>query len=205
VDVAGECDGLSSLSSLRKGVKGTSAPNERKLGIEFSSTWKASLDTLEWTSGDENLACNDALLERLQGARQVISSSTELTSSWIVKLLSSSSRLEEVHLRMAESSQVDNIPPMNLPNLSYLFLNPPPKTTQIGDSSLFFKNLNSPRLKMQLIDRINPQDLSFLSTTSSPEELILYDLPITDSASAKAAASALVESIKDWSKFWALR
>ena len=150
------------------------------------------------------MACNDALLERLQGARKVIISSTELTSAWIVKLLPSSSRLEEVRLRMGESSQVDNIPPMNLPNLTYLYLDPPPKSTQTSDSSLFFNSLNAPRLRSLELDHPKLQDLSFLSTTSSLEQLLLCDLHIPERVSAKAAASALVESIKDWSTLWAL-
>ena len=118
----------------------------------------------------------------------------------MVKLFSSNSVLEEVPLPSSERIQVDRIQPMDLPNLSYLFLDPPPKSTQVGDSSLFFKNLNAPRLEILHVDSLKPQDLAFLSTTSSLEELYLYDLQIKDSASAKAAASALIDSTKDWSK-----
>lgn len=93
---------------------------------------------------------------------------------------------------------------MNLPTLNNLSLDPPSSSTQTGDSSLFFKNFKAPKLRNLEVVCLKPQDLTFLCTTSSLEELLLYDLQITDSAPDKAAASALIESIKDWSKLWTL-
>lgn len=201
VDVGGQCNNLVVLRSGREGEESNIyPPDEDHEALEFPSSWKAPLKTLDWKSGDESLVCTDALLERLRGARQAIISSTEHISAWIVKLLSSSSRLEKVHLRTEKATQVDNIPPVNLPNFVHLYLDSSPRSTQTGDSSLFFKNLDAPRLEGLQVDRLKPRDLTFLCTTSSLEELLLSDLPVTDSASAKAAASALIESIKDWSK-----
>jgi len=169
-------------SSTRE-KRGVLPPNRGKTTLEFPSNWKDSLVTLEWTSGDENLSCDDALLDRHRGAREVNISSTQLTSAWALKLLSSNSRFQKVSLRTEEATLVNIIEPMNLPNLNYLFLNPPPKSTQTGDSSLFFKNLNTPRMRNLQVARVNPQDLSFFSITSSLEQLFLYDLQITDHAS----------------------
>jgi len=88
VDVGGQCNNLVGLQSYVEGSKDDLFdPNEEEEeALEFPSSWKASLKTLDWKSGDENPICSDALLERLQGAREVsISiSSTQLTSSWTV-------------------------------------------------------------------------------------------------------------------------
>jgi len=184
VEVGGQCNNLVVLRSGREEEESYMyPPDEDYETLEFLSSWKASLKTLNWTSGDENLACNDALLERLRGAREVVISSTELTSSWTVKLLSSNPRLETLALRSNEGTQVDNIPPMSLPNLDHLYLDPPPKSTQTGHSSLFFKNLDAPRLKVLQFDHVNPQiflssELHLLSSSSSSTTFRSQILPL---------------------------
>lgn len=87
---------------------------------------------------------------------------------------------------------------MNLPDLFQLNLHPTPKSTQKGDSSLFFKNLNAPKLKF--LDDLDPQVLTSLNPMPCLEQLSLYGFRITDDASAKAAVSTLIGSVEHWSR-----
>jgi len=201
--VAGQCHSLSVLRSFKWGLEGILL---EPLGetIEFSSSWGASLMTLEWGSGETNLVCNEALLERLRDAKNVIIISKKLSPSWVVKLFSLNPSLVEVEFGWTQETNdeiVDDIPKMNLPNLVKLNLISPPKSTS-GNSSIFCKQLMTPSLNLLQFLSLNPKDLSSMKVDSAPKQLGLLNLQITDPASAKSAASTLIHSIQDWEELW---
>jgi len=138
---------------------------------EFLDSWIASLIVLEWTSGETNLVCNDALLERLQDAKEVRIISHKISPSWVLNLLSSSPSLRKAEILCSLDSTtetVDDTQEMNLPNLDNLYLTAPPKSKATGDVSLFFENLKTPVLKVLQLQTVNLKDLSSMKVDSTP-------------------------------------
>lgn len=205
VSVAEQCASLSRLESVRmnheKSLSGTSS---RAPVLSFSSKWRPQLHTLIWTCGAESLLCDEVLLERLRGARKVSISSYNLGLPWIVRLLARGSNLIDVRLRGNEKDAVENIPQMNLPYLEQLYLGKTPKSRSTGDSSLFFQSLKTPKLATLSLGGTVPEDLSFLTSESVPQQLVIDDLLIASSVSLPEAASSLVKSLKGMKELQAL-
>lgn len=201
VDVGGECDGVLVLRSLRiDEEEDRFRPTKGQIKFKFPSHWKAPLSQFKWMSGSGNLVCKDALMERVQGASEVKIGSTELTSAWTVKLLSSNPNLIQLDLKAAGNGEVGEISSMNLPNLIYLYLEPIPKSKATGDSSIFFQNLETPQLEFLDLTGLDPKDLAFMKVESCPEQLSICYHQSNKSAHGGAAASFLIRSIKNWKK-----
>lgn len=150
------------------------------------------LQSLIWNCGAQNLICDEALLNRLQGATTINISSSLLTPSWTVELLASNPHLEDVRLRWSRNPAVtDGFPEMSLPFLKVLFLGVIPRGPSKLDSSLFFANLNTPKLNLLHLIEASPQDLKSFRTESSPHHFIINELLSVDPFN-------LIDAIKDW-------
>jgi len=124
-------------------------------------------------------------------------------SAWIVGLLSSSSELAFVHLQSQYVPQdfVEYIPFMHLPKLNHPSLIEAPRSTGIGSSSLFFKNLNVRKLSHLNLWQLNPKDLSHLDPKFSPHKIVIGKLISNlTSTSPRALASSLLKSIEGWNR-----
>ena len=162
--VAEKCPSLLKLSAFRLGSENTLyRPETGLLSLCFSPLWKASLETFIWKAGGSfNLNTNDHLLERLRNANEVTISSHTLSPAWTINLLETVLSLQIVRLRWNEDAEIDTVPPLNLPNLDYLLLGTPLRSKESGDSSIFFKQLNTPNLGLLRFFKLNHRDVASL-------------------------------------------
>lgn len=151
--------------------------------ISFPSAWKPQFDTFVWSS-QAAIDLDDALLDRLQEAREVrISARRYIRQDWIVKLLSSDSKIKRLHLDAGAQQGIEiDIPIMDVPNLTCIHLNTPPESRSSTNSDNVFKNLNAPNLEelhFETFDEsVGLQNLSFLNPDFSPIELKIRDVNI---------------------------
>jgi len=88
-------------------------------------------------------------------------------------------------------------------SLDYLLLGTPPRSKESGDSSIFFKQLNTPKLVQLQFFILNHRDVASLSSLPSPsvpESLVIDRLSKSNVSYAKKLASPLINSIKHWKK-----
>lgn len=91
-------------------------------------------------------------------------------------------------MKVKERTTQERIQSVILPNLVHLYLDPPPRSIQTGDSSLLFKKLNAEKLEICCLLHSFPKELKFLRFPCLKDLfLFLFDLQIT-----KTPGSAIV-------------
>lgn len=202
INTAAECPHLKYLSS--RSMEGRFDESTWQSMVELPKSFKPKLLEFEWDAGSDSLFCDAALINSLQEATKVTICSVAITMDWVVELLSSASNLVKLELPYLEKEAIEDkvIPfevPLYLPHLTDLWLDRPP-TSEIGDSSQFFKNLHVPRLEVLQVNHLEPKGLLHLKPESRPKELTFdtFFRASDDLETEEEDVCLLVESIKGW-------
>lgn len=189
LSILGIVSACSSIQEFRTSTSPTGASGGRQKLI--FRTKSSKLEKFVWNTQQYGLHCDETLLQSLSpSCKEIVIHSLETSPTFMIKVLSTFSKLERLSLGLLASDPVADVPLLTCNHLTNL-------TVRLVPNS-FLSKLVCPNLKVLYIYLVDPQELETLPVESIPTKLCIDRVESSTLSDQESKGSSLVKAIKDW-------